>query len=156
MYEVIAPVSGQVVPLNQVSDQVFAVFNIGDGIAIRTDADQNGSDEVVKVICPINGVALRVLPHATIITTAEGNKVLLHLGFDTAKLNGVGFKTELEPGQTVAAGDPIMVFSPSIVKEHGLDPMVTVVFMETQQGDAIPLAEGLVKAGEPLLRLKRR
>src|SRR5690554_6960900 len=81
----VAFMSGQVVPLESVDDQVFSTKMMGDGYAIEpTDSE---------VVSPIDGEITVAFPtgHAYGIVSKQGVEILLHLGIDTVELDGKGF-----------------------------------------------------------------
>ncbi len=84
--EIASPLKGEVLPLNEVKDEAFASGILGNGIAI------NPKEGVL--VSPVNGVVNALLPtlHAIGITTQEGVELLIHIGMDTVKLKGEGFK----------------------------------------------------------------
>ena len=91
--EIIAsPLIGNVVPLDQVPDQVFASGAMGKGIAI------DPTDGVV--VAPTKATVNLVFPtgHAIGLTTENGAELLIHIGMDTVSLAGKGFKTYVEAG----------------------------------------------------------
>lgn len=103
--EIVAPVDGEQIPIETVSDEVFAEKIMGDGIAFKL----TGSE---AIICsPVNGT-LEVLydtKHAFGITMDSGVEILIHIGIDTVTLKGEGFKTlEKKQGDKVTAGTPII------------------------------------------------
>ena len=86
--EIIAsPLIGNIVPLNRVTDQVFASGAMGKGIAI------DPTDGVV--VAPAKATVNLVFPtgHAIDLTTENGAELLIHIGMDTISFTGKGFKT---------------------------------------------------------------
>ena len=80
--ELLAPLSGVLMALDNVPDPVFASRLIGDGLCI---------DPTSQVLCaPLAGVVsnLQHTGHAISITAADGVQVLLHIGLDTVNLGG--------------------------------------------------------------------
>ena len=83
--ELFAPVDGECIPLEQINDKVFSSKLMGDGVAFKF----NGN----TVYSPIEGKITMVFPtkHAYGIRTKNGAEILIHIGMDTANLNGLGF-----------------------------------------------------------------
>jgi len=83
---VYAPLSGTSIPLEHVSDPVFASGMLGKGIGIEPD---NG-----ELLSPVDGTVSLIAKtkHALGITTAYGAELLLHIGLDTVEMNGDGFQ----------------------------------------------------------------
>ena len=75
-----APVSGQAVPLQEVSDPTFGGEILGKGVAVRpTDG---------RIYAPADGEITLLFDtlHALSMTTDTGAELLLHIGLDTVAL----------------------------------------------------------------------
>ncbi|WP_431836689.1 glucose PTS transporter subunit IIA [Cellulomonas sp. Y8] len=120
---VLAPVAGEIVPLAEVDDPVFASKALGEGVGVVP------SDGVV--VAPVAGELLTVADtgHAFGLKTADGVEVLVHVGIDTVKLAGTGFEVAVRKGEHVAAGDRLVTVDLGVVREAGYDTttLVTVV-----------------------------
>src|SRR4029077_14675834 len=79
---VLAPLSGQVWPLERVPDPVFAQKMVGDGLSI------DPIDAVLVAGCDGEVVSLHAAGHAVTVRTPEGVEVLMHVGIDTVTLKG--------------------------------------------------------------------
>lgn len=90
-----SPMSGHVLPLEQVSDEVFAEKMIGDGAAVIP--------EEPYVYAPGDGEITLLYPtgHAIGMKLKDGTELLIHVGIDTVKLDGAGFETLVALGQNV-------------------------------------------------------
>ena len=96
----VAPVSGEYLPLAEVSDPVFSQGVMGDGYAV---------DPTDGVICaPVSGeiALIQDTLHAFMIRTPNGGEVLVHIGIDTVDLGGEGFEGLAKVADKVDAGDP--------------------------------------------------
>ena len=92
---VLAPLSGQSVPLEQVPDDVFSQKILGDGIAILpTDG---------KLYAPVNGEIASVAEtrHAYGFTSEDGLEILVHVGLESVALKGEGFTSHVKVGDKV-------------------------------------------------------
>ncbi|ALF09470.1 PTS sugar transporter subunit IIA [Parageobacillus thermoglucosidasius] len=100
--EIYSPLDGEAIPLEEVPDPVFAQKMMGDGLAI---IPKNG-----KVVSPINGKVVQIFPtkHAVGLVSEEGLEILIHIGLETVELNGEGFEVEVNAGETVKVGDPLI------------------------------------------------
>lgn len=120
---VLAPVGGEVVPLAEVDDPVFASKALGEGVGV-VPADG-------AVVAPVAGELLTVADtgHAFGLKTADGVEVLVHVGIDTVKLAGTGFQVAVRKGEHVAAGDRLVTVDLDVVRAAGYDTttLVTVV-----------------------------
>ncbi|WP_436862127.1 beta-glucoside-specific PTS transporter subunit IIABC [Staphylococcus caeli] len=120
-----SPLTGTLIPLEQVSDPVFSSLAMGNGIAIKPDSD--------VVVAPFDATVESLFPtgHAVGLKSANGTEVLIHIGIDTVKLNGNGFDACVSQGDTVSVGQPLVKFNSSIIKEQGFDDTVMVVITNT-------------------------
>ena len=153
---VYAPVTGMVVSLDEVRDEVIAGGLFGKGCGIVP--------QVGVVYAPANGrvKATTVTNHAIGMTMAGGVDILIHVGIDTIKMNGHGFSRFVEDGQEAVAGTPLMTFDIEAIKEAGLDDVVTCVVTNHDSFAGVKnvatsgtLIGGrpLVKVGDPLLQV---
>ena len=109
-----APVSGQAVPLQEVSDPTFGGEILGKGVAVRpTDG---------RIYAPADGEITLLFDtlHALSMTTDTGAELLLHIGLDTVALKGAHFKAHVKTGDKVRKGDLLLeadldVITPMIV-----------------------------------------
>src|SRR3954471_22740720 len=102
--QLIAPLSGQVWPLERIPDPVFAQKMVGDGLSI------DPTDAVLLAPCDGEVIALHAAGHAVTLRSAEGAEVLLHIGIDTVALKGEGFRSKVKIGDRVKAGAPLIEF----------------------------------------------
>lgn len=145
MTQVLAPCPGQVIPVTDVPDPVFAAEMVGPGMAIEP------TGEVVTVVAPIAGRILKLHPHAFVVLGGDGVGILVHLGINTVRLEGRGFELLATEGDTVAAGDPIVRWDPSTVAGEDMSTVVPVVAMDRPAGSVPPpAADLLVATGDPL------
>ena len=107
--EIIAPLSGEIVNIEDVPDVVFAEKIVGDGIAIKPNGD--------KMVAPVNGTIGKIFEtnHAFSIESDDGIELFVHFGIDTVELKGEGFTRIAEEGQTVKAGDTVIEFDSCIL-----------------------------------------
>lgn len=147
--ELLAPVSGRVVALEEVPDPTFARRLVGDGAAILPDSG--------RAVAPAAGTVAFVHQHghAVFLTTPGGLELLIHVGIDTVELAGQGFAPRVQAGAAVAAGEELLRFDLEAIAVAG-KPAVTPVLVTNM--DAVArvevLAAGGVTAGvTPLLRV---
>ncbi|MFL6536150.1 MAG: PTS glucose transporter subunit IIA, partial [Pseudomonas sp.] len=110
--QLLAPLSGVLMPLDSVPDPVFSSRVVGDGICI---------DPTSQTLCaPVSGVigTLQDSAHAVSITADDGVQVLMHIGLDTVNLAGKGFTSRVEMGQRVEAGQPLIDFDADYIALH--------------------------------------
>jgi glucose-specific phosphotransferase system IIA component len=131
--QVLAPVAGRAVPLQDVPDPVFSQGMVGYGAAVEPPS------AVIDAVAPVSGKLLRLMPHAYVVMTADNVGVLVHLGLDTVQLKGEGFTTHVSQGDDVSAGQVIITYDVPSVQANGLNPIVPVVVMdEREAGNVVP------------------
>lgn len=93
--EFFAPVDGNFVLLNEVSDPVFSQKMMGEGFGIRPTS--------AEIYSPIKGTITTIFQtkHAIGLTGKSGSEVLIHIGLDTVELAGEPFDVHVKEGQTV-------------------------------------------------------
>lgn len=141
--EFAAPLEGQVVPISEVPDQVFAEKMMGDGFAIIP------SEGIVA--SPVDGEILSIFPtkHALAIKSDSGHELLIHVGIDTVKLNGKGFETKVKEGEKITKGQILMEFDLDFIKSNATSIITPIVFTNLQAGEEIKVVKrGKVKLGE--------
>lgn len=137
-----APVSGQIVPLEQVPDPVFSEKALGDGIAI---IPENG-----KIYSPVNGTVATVAAtkHAYGFQSEDGLDVLVHFGLETVGLNGEGFTAYKKEGDTVKAGDLVAEADTGLLQSKNLNLITPVLLCDGMDDKIMHPASGHVKAGQ--------
>lgn len=118
-----APVSGDLIKLEEVNDEMFSSKIMGDGYAIVPD---NGT-----LYAPINGYVISVFPtkHAICLRTEEGIEVLLHLGIDTVELGGIPFEIFVKEGEKVNCHTKIATMNIEYIKKAKKDTVAIVVIL---------------------------
>ncbi|MGN0325564.1 MAG: glucose PTS transporter subunit IIA [Lachnospiraceae bacterium] len=145
-----SPATGSAAALDTAPDEGFAGKMMGDG-AVVTPAEP-------VITAPADGTIDFVFDtkHAIGFTTDSGIPMLLHVGIDTVSLGGKGFTVFVENGQSVKKGDKLMELDLDYVKEHAPSLCSPVLCTELQENEKIRLlAEGTVRAGEPLFMVDR-
>lgn len=144
-----APVSGELKPLNTLSDPVFADEIFGKGLAIYPSSGELRS--------PVNGriESLFETHHALALQSDTGAEILIHIGIDTVKLGGKYFTSHITAGQIVEVGDLLVSFDLAALHAEGIDPSVIVVVTNSEQyGDISPVkANGDVASRDVFLTL---
>ncbi|WP_062381489.1 phosphoenolpyruvate--protein phosphotransferase [Demequina pelophila] len=139
--EVVAPLTGVMVPLDQVPDPVFARKMVGDGFSI---------DPLVGLlVAPVAGEVIDLQPshHAVTLRTAEGVEILMHIGLDTVGLGGAGFTPKVAEGATVAPGDALIEFDLDSVGRAAKSLLTQVVVANMELVETVVPVTGMVEAG---------
>ena len=110
---VLSPMSGEIIPLEQVKDEVFASGSMGKGIAINPNKGE--------VLAPFAGTIKTIFPtsHAIGIVSEDGIECLIHIGMDTVNLKGNHFDMKVEVGQQIAAGSLLAVVDLAAILKEG-------------------------------------
>lgn len=118
---VVSPMSGKVVPLSEVNDEVFSKGIMGKGVAILPE------DKEVKA--PFNGVVNTVFPtkHAIGLTSDDGVEVIIHVGLDTVELEGKPFTTHVKDGDRVEKGQLLLEADLETIKSAGYDCVTPII-----------------------------
>ena len=143
-----SPLTGKVVPMTDVQDEVFASGALGKGIAIEPT--------IGELRAPASGVISTIFPtgHAVGLTTDNGAEILMHIGMDTVELNGEGFEKLVAQGDKVKAGDLLVKFDIEAIKAAG-KPVITpiVVTNSVDYLDVLDLNQDELIEGEDFLTL---
>ncbi|WP_405174140.1 PTS system trehalose-specific EIIBC component [Paenibacillus sp. FSL H8-0261] len=124
--ELISPLSGTAVSLEQVPDPAFAEKQMGEGIAIEPSEG--------KVYAPFDATVAHVIKskHALILEHASGVQVLIHVGINTVSLKGSGFTTHKNIGDKVQAGELLLEFDMEAIRAAGY-PLITPIIIPAGQ-----------------------
>ncbi|OUQ57186.1 PTS trehalose transporter subunit IIBC [Tyzzerella sp. An114] len=145
--ELCAILSGKVIPIEEVPDEVFANKVMGDGVAFEP------SDETV--VSPCDGtisVVMEESKHACGITLSNGVELLIHVGIDTVSMNGDGFETFVKSGDKVKKGQPLIKFSKEKIKNSGYKDTTMLIITDNGNAENIELISGIPsKAGETVV-----
>lgn len=126
------PVEGQIIPLENVNDDVFSRKIMGDGVAIVP------SQGVLRA--PADGTVVNVFEsgHALSLLTDAGVELIFHIGIDTIRLQGDGFHPLVKEGQHVNSGDTLIEFSLDTITAAGLDPVVVMIVTNGERFSLTP------------------
>lgn len=135
--DVLSPVNGEVIKIEEVPDPVFNQKLMGEGFAVKPS---NG-----EISSPISGVVKSIFPtkHALTIKGINDLNLLIHVGIDTVALKGEGFNVLIAEGQKINAGEALLSVDLEVVKNNGKDNVVTVAFPE-QADLQLSVNEGMV------------
>jgi PTS system sucrose-specific IIC component len=125
--KVYSPIEGEIIPITEVNDQVFASKMMGEGFAVLP------SKETIKA--PISGTVKMIAPtkHAIGFVTEDGMELLLHLGIDTVELNGAPFTLTIKEGERVEQGQAIGSINLKMIAEHDKDATVMVIITDSKE-----------------------
>jgi len=144
-HDVLAPLAGTVVPIEEVPDPVFSAKALGDGFGVVPTGDE--------VVAPASGTIAMVAKtgHAFAIKTGDGVEILVHMGIDTVELNGKPFALTIARGDTVTAGQSVGTMDRAAVEASGKSTTTMVVFTNLKKlGGAVNVRVGDAPLGGPV------
>ena len=114
-------VKGEILPLENVADDVFSSKMMGNGFAVKPE---NG-----KIFAPASGkiITVAATKHAIGMKTNDGIELLIHLGIDSVSLNGKGFNILVNEGDSVTPKTNIAQVDLGYLKKKGIDDTIIVV-----------------------------
>ncbi|MDD2971174.1 MAG: PTS system trehalose-specific EIIBC component [Lachnospiraceae bacterium] len=123
--ELKACVSGTVIGIEEVPDEVFSSKMMGEGLAIlpRDSVLYAPADGEVAVVMEDSN-------HACGLKLDNGAEILLHIGLDTVGMKGDGFQSFVKMGQRVKTGDRLITFDREKIKKSGHSDMVILAITE--------------------------
>jgi len=148
--DVLAPLSGTVLPLENVPDATFSSGLLGQGVAIIPNDN--------RVIAPFDGeiASLFQTKHAIGIQSETGVEVLIHVGIDTVKLDGQYFTAHVKVGDKVRAGDLLIEFDRHAIRSAGYDLATPVIISNSDDYRAVETVNAsTITLGTRLLSISR-
>lgn len=128
LLEIASPVSGKLVPLQVVGDEMFAHGYLGQGVAIEPSGNM--------LAAPFDGRVLHIADtgHAILIehASASGLQLLLHVGINTVELGGKGFHRLVQPSETVSVGQNLLEFDLPLIVQSGYPSYVIAIVIGSQ------------------------
>ena len=123
----VAPVSGELIPLVDVPDPTFAKEILGYGFAINPAENE--------IVSPISGEVVSVFKtgHAIGIKSENGLEVLVHVGIDTVKLDGKYFDCRVKNGDKIVKGDPLVNIEKEKIIAAGYSPITMVIITNKEE-----------------------
>ncbi|MCR2045204.1 PTS sugar transporter subunit IIA [Anaerosalibacter massiliensis] len=140
--EIISPATGRIIPIEEVEDETFAKKRTGDGIAVElTDG---------KIIAPFDGeiISMYNANHCLVIRSEDGIELLIHIGIDTIKLKGEGFKKYVELNDKVNKGDTILEADIDLLKSKNKSVVTPIIITNRRRIDSIEKMKGNVEKGK--------
>ncbi len=138
---ILAPMTGQTVALERVPDPIFSQKMIGDGVAV---IPEDG-----RIYSPVTGEILSVADtlHAYSFRTEDGIEMLIHVGLETVSLKGACFKSYVNTGDKVKAGDLIAEVDLKMLQEKQINAITPILICGGMDERTLRGCEGPVKAG---------
>ncbi|MBR0573399.1 MULTISPECIES: PTS glucose transporter subunit IIA [Pasteurellaceae] len=143
--KIYAPLTGEIVSLEDVPDVVFSEKIVGDGVAIRPTGD--------TLVAPVNGTIGKIFEtnHAFSIESEDGVELFVHFGVDTVELKSEGFTRIAAEGQKVKVGDPIIKFDLALLEEKAKSVLTPVVISNMDEISNLVKKSGDVVEGKTVV-----
>ena len=146
--ELFAPMTGKVLDIDKVPDDVFASGALGEGVAILpTDG---------KVVAPADGTIATLMDtkHAVAMVTDSGCEILIHVGLDTVQMEGKPFEYHVTQGQKVKKGDLLLTADLKMITDAGYKIHTPVLVTNSDDYVSVKIAETTnISAGDPLMTI---
>ncbi|MDR3259368.1 MAG: glucose PTS transporter subunit IIA [Fusobacteriaceae bacterium] len=143
--DIFSPLDGKIVDLSEVPEDIFSQRIMGDGCAI---------DPVSNIISsPVNGKFNVFCTGHAVNFDINGLELLIHIGIDSIKLKGEGFRIISKNG-TIEVGQPIIQCDFSFLSKK-IKSILTPVVINTMnmiESIEIPSMGKNIKIGDLLMR----
>lgn len=142
---VYSPVDGEIIPTNQIKDEVFRNELFGRGISIYPKSN--------KILSPVTGVIESISKemHSIMIRTAEGVKLWIYIGNDIVQLKGTFIKCFVKEKQHIEVGTILFDCDFYEMKELGYHIEVSITVKENKDiFEVIKIKDGTIKKQESL------
>ncbi|WP_411168959.1 glucose-specific PTS transporter subunit IIBC [Clostridium sp. MB05] len=119
---IMIPVTGKLLRLEEVPDEIFSMKLIGDGFAINPKKN--------ILISPIKGTILTISPtgHSITVRGLDGFDIFIHIGIDSINLKSNEFKAFVKEGDLVEEGDLLIEFSLEEMITKLKSPIIPIIF----------------------------
>src|SRR5215212_439387 len=140
----IAPITGVIVPLDDVPDPVFAERLVGDGVSIDPLSQE------LLAPCDAKVIQVHRAKHALTLD-ADGIEIVMHIGLDTVELKGEGFTAHVSAGDVVKRGDKLITFDADFVATRARSLLTEILVANIDNIASIDARAGMVTAGADVL-----
>ncbi|MGP1954399.1 MAG: PTS glucose transporter subunit IIA [Arsenophonus sp. NC-QC1-MAG3] len=143
--DIVAPISGKIVNIEDVPDVVFSKKIVGDGIAIKPTGN--------KIVAPVDGIIGKIFEtnHAFSIESDNGIELFVHFGIDTVELKGKGFTRIADEGQKVKKGDLVVELDLPLLEEKSKSTLTPVVISNMDEIKELTKLTGYVVVGDTVI-----
>ena len=141
-----APLSGNVIAIEQIPDDTFASGVLGNGVGIEP--------EIGEVVAPFDATIATVADtkHAIGLMGPNKMEMLIHVGVDTVKMQGEGFEVLVSEGDRVKAGQRLMTFSIDKIRAGGYSATTAVLLNNSDDYENFKVVKtGATKKSEPII-----
>lgn len=143
-----APITGEIVGMEEIPDETFASGVLGKGVGIKPEAE--------IITAPFAGEISTVAEtgHAIGITSKDGMELLIHIGIDTVNMNGKGFQPKVKTGDQVVSGQELLEFDRGAIKKAGYSDIVVIMLLNADEfPDTEFISNQKVDAGAQIINI---
>ena len=129
--EILSPLCGEAVALEDVPDPTFAEGVLGAGAAVEPSQG--------KVVAPADGVVGTLFDthHAIVLNLDNGAELLIHIGINTVELNGEGYMAHVAEGDRVKKGQTLITFDKQLIASKGYKTITPVIVTNSFEFSAV-------------------
>ncbi len=122
-----SPITGRMIPLEDVPDSVFSNKVAGDGVAFLPERGE--------LVAPVPGKIVYLFPtgHALGLVTDEGLEVLLHIGIDSSQISQKTFHVHVKEGENVDAGQLLITFDLQKLRKFAKSSAIPMLVTNTKR-----------------------
>jgi glucose-specific phosphotransferase system IIA component len=145
-----SPIKGKMLPLSSVPDELFSQEMMGKGFAI--DPTEG------KVYSPCDGIVGSIFKtnHAVAIAADSGPEVLIHIGIDTVKMNGEGFKSFIKNGDSIKKGQLLIEFDLDLIKSRAKSHITPIVITNSDELREVSVQSyELINNSTPIIKIRK-
>ena len=146
--EILSPLAGKAVALEDVPDPTFAEGILGLGAAVEPSEG--------KITAPADGTVGTLFDthHAIGLNLDNGAELLIHIGINTVELNGEGFTAHVSEGDRVQKGQTLITFDKELIASNGYKTVTPVIVTNPDEYSAVKrVADGNVTEKDVLIEL---
>ena len=142
----LSPLTGEVVILSDVKDEVFSTGVLGKGAAVKPSTGE--------LFSPVDGTVTMVpdTKHAISVLDSSGAEILMHIGMDTVELNGKFYEPQVKQGDKVKKGQLLIKFDIDEIQKAGYYTVTPIVITNSDNIGVKVVAQGDISAGTELFR----
>lgn len=142
-----APLTGRIVDITEVPDDVFSAKILGEGVAIIPEEGQ--------LYAPADGVIETVFDskHAISMTCDNGAEILMHVGLDTVKLEGKYYDPQIKDGDRVKAGQLLMKFDVAGICKAGYNMITPVIVTNSEECQITKSTADTILVGKSIMNI---
>lgn len=143
--EIISPMTGTILAIEDVPDKVFSEKMVGDGLGIEPTEG--------IVTAPFDGEIVSLFPtnHAIGLRAKNGLELLIHVGLDTVDLKGEGFERIVEENQKVKKGDLLLKFDIDFIKSKEKSIISPIIITNMDMVKELDKSKGKVEKGKDIM-----